>query len=203
MVKRFLIMRTASGRTSRRFALRACLLSFITGCAAMVAPGYDLPALPPSPPGPYRLGSGDEVTIRIFDQSQLSGLYSVDDSGFIDMPLLGLIRAAGMSPDTLGGNIALALQARNLILNPSVAVEVSRYRPFYILGEVNAPGQYAYRPGMTVLTAISIAGGFTYRAEQNYAGITRDRGSAAVQYRAANDAMAQPGDVITVFERRF
>lgn len=190
-------------KIGRRSAIGLCIASGLAGCAALVAPGSGLPALPASPPGPYRLGSGDEVDIRIFDQSQLSGKYSVDDSGFISMPLLGLVQAAGLSPDQLGSRIAAALQTQKLILHPSVAVEVSHYRPFYILGEVNTPGQYPYRPGMTVLTAISIAGGFTYRAEEGYAGITRDMGSKAVQYRAAPSAMVQPGDVITVFERRF
>jgi polysaccharide export outer membrane protein len=187
----------------RRFINASAMLCSLAGCAALVAPGSNLPALPPSPPGPYRLGSGDEVDIRIFNQAQLSGKYSVDDSGFIDMPLLGLVQGGGLSADALARRITAALQARSLILNPSVAVEISRYRPFYILGEVNMPGQYPFRPGMTVLTAVSIAGGFTYRAEEDYAGITRDIGRDGVQYRAATYALAQPGDVITVFERRF
>jgi polysaccharide export outer membrane protein len=180
------------------------LASFgLSGCAAMIAPGSNLSPLPAPPPGPYRLGSGDQINLRIYDQSQLSGMYTVDDSGFIDLPLLGLIQAGGISPDQLATRVSAALQAQQLILHPSVAVEVSRYRPFYILGEVNTPGQYPYRPDMTVLTAISIAGGFTYRAEEDYAGITRDTGSQTVQYRAPTNALAQPGDVITVFERRF
>lgn len=113
------------------------------------------------------------------------------------------MRAQGRGTDELAAAIAQALQAGGLILHPSVAVEVSTYRPFYILGEVNTPGQYPFRPGMTVLTAISIAGGFTYRACQDYAGVTRDTGSGPAQYRAPLSALAQPGDVITIFERRF
>jgi len=194
---------TSLARISRRSILACSLATGIAGCAAIATPGANLPPLPASPAGPYRLGAGDEIVIRIFNQSQLSGKYAVDDSGFIEMPLLGLVRAGGLSPDVLGQHIAAALQAQKLILNPSVAVEISRYRPFYILGEVNTPGQYPFRPGMTVLTAVSIAGGFTYRAAQDYAGITRDGGNAAVQYRAPSFALAQPGDVITVFERRF
>ena len=188
---------------SRRLILTTGIASCITGCAAVIAPGSTLPALPASQSGPYRLGSGDEVDIRIFNQSQLSGKYAVDDSGFIDMPLLGLVQAGGFSPDALSGHITSALQTHKLILNPSVAVEISHYRPFYILGEVNSPGQYPFRPGMTFLTAVSIAGGFTYRAVEDYAGITRDTGGDAEQYRAPNFALVQPGDVITVFERRF
>jgi len=169
----------------------------------MVAPGSALPALPAAPGVAYRLGAGDRLTIRIYDQPQLSGEYEIDDSGMVDFPLLGLVQASGMTTAGLSQSIANTLRAKNLILNPGVAVEVSTYRPFYILGEVTTPGQYPYRPGMTVLTAISIAGGFTYRAEQDYVGITRDTGSQPVQYRAQTFALAAPGDVITVFERRF
>ncbi|MBB5374077.1 polysaccharide biosynthesis/export family protein [Acidocella aromatica] len=178
-------------------------LSTLSACASLRAPGSDLPPLPPLPPGPYRLGPGDVLNLRIYNQPQLSGSYNVDDSGNISLPLLGLIRAQGRSTDDLSAAIASALQSGGLILHPSVAVEITTYRPFYILGEVNTPGQYPFRPGMTALTAISIAGGFTYRACQDYVGVTRNTGSAAAQYRAPLFALAQPGDVITVFERRF
>jgi polysaccharide biosynthesis/export protein len=178
-------------------------LASLSGCASLRAPGAHLPPLPDPPHGPYRLGAGDALTIRIYDQPQLSGSYNVDDSGFIDMPLLGLVPAAGNSTDALAQAITMGLQKNGLILHPAVSVEISTYRPFYILGEVNTPGQYPFRPGMTALTAISIAGGFTYRGEQDYVGVTRDIGSDAAQYRAPTSALVQPGDVITVFERRF
>jgi polysaccharide export outer membrane protein len=176
------------------------------GCARLQklqAPGAALPALPDPRSGVYRLGPGDQLTLRIYNQPQLSGVFSIDDSGMIDLPLLGLVQAEGQSTDELAAAVARGLQAQNLILHPSVAVEVSTYRPFYILGEVNTPGQYPFRPNMTMLTAVSIAGGFTYRAEEDYAGVTRDIGNGPVQYRAPLSALAQPGDVVTVFERRF
>ena len=154
-------------------------------------------------PGPYRLGPGDALNIRIYNQPQLSGAYSVDDSGFVSLPLLGPVAASGGGTDALEAAITAALEKNGLILHPAVAVEVVTYRPFYILGEVNTPGQYPFRPGMTALTAISIAGGFTYRACEDYAGVTRDIGSNAAQYRAPLSALVQPGDVITVFERRY
>jgi polysaccharide export outer membrane protein len=127
----------------------------------------------------------------------------VDDSGFINMPLLGPVQAGGQSTAGLERAITSGLQTNGLILHPSVGTEVSTYRPFYILGEVNTPGQYPFRPGMTALTAISIAGGFTYRGCQDYVGVTRNVGSTASQYRAPTSALVQPGDVITIFERRF
>ena len=87
--------------------------------------------------------------------------------------------------------------------NPSVAVEVIAYRPIYVLGEVNKPGQYAYQPGMTVVTAVAVAGGFTYRAVEGYAAVVRTVEGKAIEGRASRQAFVQPGDVITVFERRF
>ncbi len=175
----------------------------LSGCAGLAAPGSGLPALPPLAQAGYRLGPGDALVIRVYDQPQLSGAFNIDDSGMIDMPLLGLVRAARRSTAGLGTAIAQALQAGGFILHPSVAVEVATYRPFYILGQVNTPGQYAFRPDMTMLTAVSIAGGFTDRAEQNYVGVTRDFGGGPAQYRAPLFARTEPGDVINVFERRF
>ncbi|WP_297494104.1 polysaccharide biosynthesis/export family protein [Acidocella sp.] len=175
----------------------------MSGCASLRAPGYSLPPLPAPTPGPYLLGPGDALTIRIYDQPQLSGSYQVDDSGCISMPLLGAVQAGGRSTAALEAAISDGLRQNGLILHPAVSAEISTYRPFYILGEVNTPGQYPYRPGMTALTAISIAGGFTYRGCQAYVGITRERGSQPVQYRASTSALVQPGDVITVFELRF
>lgn len=186
---------------NRRYVLTG--FGLLAGCAALRAPGSNLPPLPAPKPGAYALGPGDVLAIRIYDQPQLSGSYQVSDGGTIDLPLLGPIPAAGCGAAALAGAIAGALQANGLILHPSVAVEVSTYRPFYILGEVNSPGQYPFRPGMTVLTAISIAGGFTYRACQDYTGVTRVTGGTAAQYRAPLFALVQPGDVVTIFERRF
>lgn len=184
----------------RILSLGGCAL--LGGCRLLTMQGAKLPALPPPPSGAYRLGPGDQLTLRVYDQPQLSGVFSIDDSGMIDLPLLGLIPAKGLTTDALAVEIAQALE-RGLILKPSVAVEVSTYRPFYILGEVNTPGQYPFRPDMTVLTAISIAGGFTYRAVQGYVGVTRDTSGSPATYRAPLFALAQPGDVITVYERNF
>ena len=88
-------------------------------------------------------------------------------------------------------------------MTPSVAVEVSEFRPIFILGEVSKPGQYPYRPGMTLLSAVSVAGGFTYRAVESRASVVRTDGKQSVEGQVSREALLQPGDVITIFERVF
>lgn len=186
---------------------RSILINGLTGVVALAlascAPGAGLPPLPPPKLGPYRLGTGDLLRIVVFGQKQLSVDYTVSDSGTIDFPLLGPVAARGRSAHDLAGTIAAALRARGMLRHPSVAVEVRKYRPFSILGEVNKPGQYRFQPGMTVLTAVSLAGGFTYRAVESDAGVIRVRHGQAHEYRAPADALIEPGDVIKIFERHF
>ena len=90
-----------------------------------------------------------------------------------------------------------------MLRKPSVSVEVATYRPIYVLGEVNKPGQYPYQPGMTVVSAAAVAGGFTYRAVEDYASVLRTTDGDSTEGKASRQALVQPGDVITVFERRF
>ena len=82
-------------------------------------------------------------------------------------------------------------------------MEVTTYRPIYALGEVNKPGQYPWQPGMTMVTAAAVAGGFTYRAVEDYAAVVRTVDGDSVEGKASRQASVRPGDVITVFERRF
>jgi polysaccharide biosynthesis/export protein len=99
--------------------------------------------------------------------------------------------------------VSAALVRAQLIRAPSVAVEVTVYRPIFVLGEVNHPGQYPYQPGMTVVTAVAVAGGFTYRAVEDRASIVRSVDGKAVEERAERQTYVEPGDVITIYERRF
>lgn len=95
------------------------------------------------------------------------------------------------------------MRRKGLFRDPSVAVEVQTYRPIFVLGMVERGGQYPYQPGMTVLSAVAVAGGFNYRAVQDYVSITRiGADGEAEEYRAPRAALVRPGDVITVFERR-
>jgi polysaccharide export outer membrane protein len=171
----------------------------LAGCAA----GAGLPPLPAVHGQDYLLGTGDQVRVVVFDQKQLSDDYGIGQSGTIDIPLLGPVRASGRTADGLAAAIAAGLTRRGILRDPQVAVDVRRYRPFSILGEVNKPGQYAFEPGMTVLTAVSIANGFTYRAVESEVGVVRVRHGVAREYKAPADALIAPGDVIKVFERHF
>jgi polysaccharide export outer membrane protein len=181
-------------------AFGLCLLLAAAGCAA---PGADLPPLPPVLHTGYRLGTGDQVRIIVFGEDQLTGEFRVGASGAIDVPLLGAVPAAGKTPAQLGTEVGDLLQRRNLLHDPSVAVEVIEYRPVFVLGEVNHPGQFPYQPDMTMVTAVAVAGGFTYRAVQDRAAIMRATPDGPVEGEATRQSYVQPGDVVTILERRF
>jgi polysaccharide export outer membrane protein len=188
----FLAFRKAAATTAA-----ACLL------LAACAPGSDLPPLPMTQAGPYRLGTGEQVRIVIFGQEQLTGRFTVNDRGNISVPLLGPIPASGLTTSQLEANIADELRDKKILVNPSVSVEVVTFRPVFILGEVVKPGQYPYEPGMTALTTVAIAGGFTYRAQTGYVSILRTVNGHSFEGRAMRGTPLQPGDVVTVFERYF
>ncbi len=192
-----------------RRSLSACIASacialcMLTGLAAC-APGSDLPILPDPPDGPYRLGAGDKIRVITVGAEELTATFIVGDNGTIAVPLLGPIRAEGLSTAQLGDTIRTELDQRHLYRNPSVVVEVTIYRPIDILGEVSRPGEYPFRPGMTLLSAVSLAGGFTYRAITSYASVVRQAAqNKSVEGKVGREASIEPGDVVTIFERRF
>ena len=182
-----------------RRILMGAALAGVAGCT----PGRDLPELPPYRPQSYGLGPGDQLRILTFGEEQLTGEFRVDDQGRIAFPLIGNIDAAGRSPKDLEDEIANALIKGDYLKQPHVTVEVTGYRPIFVLGEVTRPGQYPYQPSMTFLTAVAVAGGFTYRAVQDYGAVIRTTGRDAAKGRVtANDFLA-PGDVVQVLERYF
>ena len=170
---------------------------------AACAPGRNLPPLPPAANADYRLGAGDTIRVITFGEDPLTGEFRVNEQGQLALPLAGAVDAAGKTPRELETAIANALKKGDMLRHPSVSVEVATYRPIYVLGEVNKPGQYPYQPGMTVVTAAAVAGGFTYRAVEDYASVVRTVGGDSIEGKASRQAFIQPGDVITVFERKF
>jgi polysaccharide export outer membrane protein len=119
------------------------------------------------------------------------------------MPLLGSVPAAGLTPEKLQQNIATELESRTLLQKPNVSVEITEYRPIFVLGEVNRPGEYPYKPGMTTLSAVSTAGGFTYRAVTDMGSVVRTIDGTTAEGTVTRRSLIQPGDVITIFERHF
>lgn len=159
-----------------------------------------LPELSSAPPtAPYRLGPGDQLDIKVLGADELRGPYVVQDDGTISMLLIGKVPAAGLTVDQLDKEIADKLTAGRYISHPQVGVSVMAYRPFYILGEVARPGAYPYASGMRVLSAVAAAQGYTYRANQDYAVITRGGNEA----KGIELTPIQPDDIIRVPERYF
>jgi polysaccharide export outer membrane protein len=182
-----------------RILARVLLCLLVCACD----PGRDLPDLAAPSPGAYRLGPGDVVRVITFGEDATTGEFRVDDSGAIALPLVGSIQASGLSTRELASRVTSALQRANMLRAPSVVAEVTAYRPIFVLGEVSKPGQYPYQPGMTVVTAAAVAGGFTYRAIEDYAAVVRTLDGVVVEGKATRQSFVQPGDVVTVFERRF
>ena len=186
-------------RTLNAPALLTAIAVTVGGCATY-QPQND--AFEESLVSPYRLDSGDRLRVVVFGQRDLSNTYAVDSAGYIAMPLIGAVAARGRSTQELEGAIAAALRS-GYIRNPDVSVEVATYRPFFIMGEVQNAGQHAYVPGMTMQTAIAIAGGYTPRADKDYVLVTRQFHGKVIHGRAPITYPVRPGDTIYVRERWF
>jgi polysaccharide export outer membrane protein len=157
---------------------------------------------PVSLPMPYTLDSGDRLRITVFGQDGLTNSYAVDAAGHITMPLIGPVAARGLTPDQLSQSISERL-AQGYIREPHVALEIEAYRPFFILGEVATPGQYAYVANMTVETAVAIAGGFAPRAQTGKVTLSRNFGGQTSKATVPLTTPIRPGDTIRVQERWF
>lgn len=151
---------------------------------------------------PYRLDAGDRLRIVVYGQEGLTNTYAVGASGSITMPLIGPVPARGLTPAELAAAVTARLK-RGYLREPYVAAEVESYRPFFILGEVTAPGQYPYVPNMTVESAVAIAGGFTPRAERKAIKLTRVGEAGAAQAIVPPGTFLKPGDTVVVAERWF
>jgi polysaccharide export outer membrane protein len=161
------------------------------------------PASASSSDAKYILGSGDKLKITVFGETDLSGEYEIDGSGGVAFPLIGTVPAAGGTARKLESRIIGKLKD-GFLKNPTINIEVLTYRPFFILGEVKRPGSYPYKNGLTVLNAVAMAGGYTYRAKSSRWVVTRS-GSKKYQDREIEqgDFRVLPGDTIVVPERFF
>jgi polysaccharide export outer membrane protein len=204
-------------------ALAATLLMVLTAAhGAASAPAISAPSAIPSAAAPpadsssqptvgepaviqdagYVLGSGDKIRVITFGEDSLTGEFFVGSQGQVSLPLIGDIKAGGLTIAQFTEQVTKAL-ANGFLKEPRVSVEVLDYRPFYILGEVNKPGEYPYINGLTVMNAVATAGGFTYRANTRTVFIKGGAGSMERKIHLLSNTPVHPGDTIRIGERFF
>ncbi|MCG8441392.1 MAG: polysaccharide export protein [Caulobacterales bacterium] len=164
--------------------------------------GGGLEELPEAPLVQYRLGPGDRLSISVFGQEDLGGEFAVDNTNMVQMPLIGPVLAGGATTTELQARIEERLRD-GYLANPRVGVEMLNFRPFYILGEVTKPGNYDYVGGLTVVNAVAMAEGFTYRADTRRVFIKRAGESMERAYALTAVTPVLPGDTIRIPDRRF
>jgi polysaccharide export outer membrane protein len=176
--------------------LATCLMA---GCAE---PRYQADLLRAQLNAPYLLASGDRLRVIVFGQDNLSNSFSVDGAGNISMPLIGLVKANGLTTADLERVVEERLR-NGYLREPKVSIEVEAFRPFFVLGEVTTAGQYPFINGMTVQNAVAVAGGFTPRGYQGCVDITRVISGRPVTFAAPLNFPVRPGDTVAVRERFF
>jgi polysaccharide export outer membrane protein len=149
-----------------------------------------------------RLQAGDKIRVTVYGEDKISGEYEIDPSGFVSLPLAGTVQAAGLTKISLEQNLAQKLKS-NYLRDPKVTVDVATFRPIYVLGEVQKPGEYPYRSGLNVVSAMAVAGGSTYRASNSRVLIQRSGEPALKEYALDPSIPIMPGDVLRVPERYF
>lgn len=195
-----------------RFNLRGDLLGMVfAGAAAVLLQGCATSKAPPLGAAEarmgleaYRLGAGDRLRITVYNEPTLSGEYAVSSVGSVAMPLIGMVDVGGHTVDELTRTLTTRI-SDGYMTDPKVSVEVLNYRPYYILGEVQKPGQYPYAAGMTVEQAVAAAGGFTYRANAKRVNLRRttDPAEKSVEINKDQVVTVMPGDTIRVLEKYF
>jgi polysaccharide export outer membrane protein len=191
------------GISALRSAFAATPRGFSAPPPAQVAYVEPMPvAAPARYDAVYHLDAGDKLRVMVYGQEGLTNTYAIDAGGSITMPLIGSVPARGRTTAGLASEISAKLR-RGFIRDPSVAVEIESYRPFFILGEVAAPGQYPYVPNMTVESAVAIAGGFSPRARRDSVTVTHSNASGTGRFVVPPGTSISPGDTVLVGERWF
>ncbi len=182
------------------FALATGLL--VSGCYT----DYGPVALAPEPVmRPYvatHLQPGDRIKVTVYGEENLNGVYDIDPSGNVSLPLAGTVRATGRTKTELQREITAKYKS-DYLQNPKVTVDVVNFRPFYVMGEVRNPGEYAYRGDLDVLSATTMAGGLTYRADRSTVLIKHPGEPNWTEYALAPTVIIGPGDLIRIPERYF
>lgn len=179
----------------------AALVVFTAGWSGARVAMAQQPAVEEQAPE-YRLDSGDKLRVITFGEEALTGEFQVGGAGMVALPLIGEIKAKGLTLSEFRVSVEVALK-QGFLRDPKVSVEVMNYRPFYILGEVEKPGEYPYTSGLTVLRAVATAEGFTYRANTKKVYIKRGNGLREEEVPLTAGTPVSPGDTIRIGERFF
>lgn len=189
-------------RRGRCLLVPVLCAAVIAACSTPRPPDMASAQAVPLPDSAYKLDAGDKLRVIVFGEMDLGGEYEVDGGGFVRLPLIGQLRAGGLAVNEFEDSMKAALE-KGYLRDARVSVEVINYRPFYILGQVNKPGEYPYVNGMSVLSAVALAGGYTYRANESNVYLRRRGASEESLVPASQVTRVQPGDIITVRERFF
>jgi protein involved in polysaccharide export with SLBB domain len=191
----------AMGRFFGSYLLLALALG---GCGTAGGPATeaDLEATAAAATATPRFQGGEKIKITVYNEPSLSGDYDIDPNGVISLPLAGTVRAVGLTQVQLEQELAKKFRT-DYLRNPRVTVAILQYRPVYIVGEVEKQGEYPYKPGLNVLTAMAMAGGGSYRANRNYVLIQHFGEKSMKEYPQSGTSMILPGDLIKVPERYF
>jgi polysaccharide export outer membrane protein len=156
----------------------------------------------PTASAPWPLGPGDRLRIIVFEQNQLGGEFVVDQDGSVSLPLIGRVQVAGLVTGQAEKLVTDRLVGASL-KTPKVNIDVLRYRPVYVYGEVTRPGAYDFAGNPTVIDAVTLAGGYTYRAQTDGLTIMRYGDAERRRWAVGETTPIGPGDTIFVPERWF
>jgi polysaccharide export outer membrane protein len=199
------LVQPSEGLTMCRYVLGAVLLAIgvlVAGCYTDFGPVVVEPELVATPNLATRIQAGDRIKMTIYGEDNLTGFYDVDPAGRVSLPLVGQLRATGHTALELERQITGKYRGAYL-QDPKVTVDIVEFRPFYIMGEVTSPGQFAYRSGLNVLTAITTAGGLTYRASRTAVLVQHAGENVWHEYAPTSTVGIAPGDLIRIPERYF
>jgi protein involved in polysaccharide export with SLBB domain len=190
------------------YGLKSWLLMPTLFLLALLAPGCTsatagLDSVPTIQTTEHQIEPGDKIRITVLDLQGADGEFVIDQSGIISLPLIDDVKIAGLTLREAESAIEQVLLDKRILVRPSVTLQALSVRPVYILGEVGKPGEYAYKEGLTVFSIISLAGGYTYRADTRSVMITRVVNGNKVTGKADENTIVMPGDQIRVVEKWF
>ena len=199
---------------SPRLLLITALLPLAVGSSACSKRGVQVTEVPPPATDDTILGPADVLSVRVYGEGAMTGSHQVAPDGTINFPLLGAVQVSGLEPTEVAEKIQTELRERDLMRNPHVSVYVDEYasKRVSVVGAVANPGAFRLEPGMTVVQAISMAGGFSSLADRDATVVTRRIDGEIIRYRVpvlrvskgqAEDIEVAAGDIIFVPERLF